>query len=63
MNPMAGRTFDIMVKNAATFFTYTKALGKDSDFNISFNSPRNFISFKIVAHMFIDLTVFIYQYS
>ena len=51
-----------MVKNAATFFHIHKPLGKDSDFNISLNS-REIFFFQIVAHMFIDLTVFIYQYS
>ena len=56
------RTFDIMVKSAATFFHIHKTLGKDSDFNISLNS-RELFFFQIVAHMFIDLTVFIYQYS
>ena len=51
-----------MVKSAATFFHIHKTVGKDSDFNISLNS-REIFFFQIVAHMFIDLTVFIYQYS
>ena len=46
------------------FSTYTKPLGKDSDFIISFNSTEMFyFLFQIVARVFIDLTIFIYQYS
>ena len=39
-----------MVKSAATFFPHTqKPLGKDSDFNISFNSREIFFSQRGIA--------------